>query len=64
VRAETQHLDLIEGHHQRSRHPTISDPLVKQGVDVFSPKLLIWRPRRDLNPRFGRERALTGLITL
>ena len=38
--------------------------LVKQGVDVFSPKLLIWRPRRDLNPRFGRERALTGLITL
>jgi hypothetical protein len=26
--------------------------------------LLIWRPRRDLNPRLRRERALIGCITL
>jgi hypothetical protein len=35
----------------------ISDPSVKQRVDVSPPNLLIWRPRRDLNPRLRRERA-------
>ena len=35
----------------------ISDPSVKQRVDVSPPNLLIWRPRRDLNPCYRRERA-------
>jgi len=26
--------------------------------------LILWRPRRDLNPRYRRERALIGCITL
>jgi hypothetical protein len=30
----------------------------------FSPKLLNWRPRRDSNPCYRRERAMTGWITL
>ncbi len=44
--------------------PAIFDHLVKQRVDSSPPKLLDWRPRRDLNPRLRRERALIYWIAL
>jgi hypothetical protein len=36
----------------------ISAPLVKQRVEHSPGKLLIWRPRRDLNPCYRRESGM------
>src|SRR5260370_23263352 len=47
-----------------AREHTISDPLVKTESRHFSCKLLIWRPRRDLNPLLRLESAMTDGITL
>jgi hypothetical protein len=32
---------------------------LQHSLEAFSPKLLIWRPRRYLNPRLCRERAMS-----
>ena len=40
---------------KRSRKLIAFDHLLKQRVDNSSCKVLVWRPRRDLNPRYRRE---------
>ena len=38
--------------------------IIRERLDNSLLTSLIWRPRRDLNPRLRRERALIGCITL